>query len=612
MSRLRADFGQRVQLHLQSAGDYDVESFRKHDDEICNLLDEMDANCLDIQSLSEYLNMPDSYLAQIKEEIQKSKLLLYKSSAIFNLCFGQPLQSSQCARLGLNIAELHPDTLESYISDVLFYQGAASCWAGDYKSAQEQLQRALSTGKGRSYTQLAPGQPVDLKGQNPFTPYYLTSALIADNKIAQAIDLLSSHQDSSASNEIRGHSDALLALAYALDKRSDRAKQHIELAKTELNEKSVQVFPAMAKESLGIVAALAGEYEQAELRFSEALPGLQASPLKLGNRPEAAQAALWRSYCREKLDDKVGADEDRKYAMSFANECRHLTTVAQMLDSLFGRAQTKPIVDTVHEKWAVVVGIGNFRDPSVPRLRYSKKDAVDMADFLVRQGGFKPDHVRTLLDGNATKTNLVDALAGSWLPQISRPGDLIFLFVSSHGTPAYKDIGALNSVVTYDTQLDNLFSTSVPMQSIVRMMRSKLQNRYAFAILDTCYAGGLGAPGPAAQSAANVDPDLLLSSRYQLLVSSSEAHERSWESKRYPNSIFTRQLIDGLKQHPQYGSFQSVFQDIRSRVSKEVSDDFRGNTQTPKLSGLWSGQGFVGETSLLKSASGETKSATDH
>ncbi|HEY9785555.1 MAG TPA: caspase family protein [Candidatus Obscuribacterales bacterium] len=438
-----------------------------------------------------------------------------------------------------------------------------------------------------------PGKTVDLAGQNPFTPQQLGCVYLGSKQTSKAIELLSSTREQAPTDEIRGQADALLALAYALEKEPALSKRHIQLARSELSARQGQIFPSVAKESLGMVAALSGDYQLAEKELSESLPGLQASPIDLGNRLEAAQAALWRSYCREKTGNQAGAEEDRKYALSFADEAKHLKTIADMLDALFGKKPATRVSEAIREKWAVVVGVSNFADSSVPRLRYSTKDARDIAAYLVNDAGFKPDHIKTLIDASATRANLADCLGGLWLPNVSRPGDLVFLFISSHGTPAYKDIGALNSVVTYDTELDRLFTTSMPMQGLVRMMRSKLRKRHIFVVLDTCYSGGLGAPGEEAQSASNVDPDLLLSSSYQLLLSSSEGHERSWESKRYQNSIFTRQFINTLLLYPKYDDFNSLFSTMRDQVIREVSADFKGNTQTPKLSGLWSGKGFV-------------------
>ncbi|MBX9952821.1 MAG: caspase family protein [Candidatus Obscuribacterales bacterium] len=598
-AKLSSEFEQRVQQHLQLAGTYDFETFRKNDDELNGLFDRMDATYLDMRIMAEHLGLSTSYAETLKDSLQKSKMFMYKSSSIFYLCFGRPLQSAQCAKLSLSLAQCRADQ-KLYESEMYFYLGSAYCWAGDYKAAEENLQRALEPVRNRPATQVKPGESVDIAGHNPFASHYLGSVYIAEKNNSKAIDLLTSTREKASGDEVRGNADALLALAYSLENKKELAQRHIRFAQKSLDNKAGQVFPSLAKESLGIVAALQGNYQLAERKLTEALPGLQDSPLNLGNRLEAAQASLWRSYCRDKLGNKAGAQEDRQYAMNFADEAPHLMTVSHLLDKLFAKKQVAQAGERVGDKWAIVVGIGNFSDPGVPKLLYSKKDVDDITDFLLKKAGFKPDHVKTLLDSNATKTNLIECLSGSWLPGVTKPGDVVFLFITTHGTPTYKEIGAMNSVVTYDTKLDQLFETSIPMQSIVRMLRSNLNKRHTFVVLDACYAGGLGAPGKEALSSANVNPDLLLNSNYQLLLSSSEDTERSWESKRYKNSIFTRQLIDALERCPRYEDFHSLFCEIRKKVFEEVSADYKGITQTPKLSGLWSGKGLMSPEGLVR------------
>lgn len=597
LTQLAAEFQKRVLQHLQLAGAYDLDAFRKNDDELGSLLDKMDAVFLDTRMLSEHSRVVQGNLELAKKEIQRSKLMMFKSSAIFYLCFGRPLQSCQYAKLGLGIAKANKE-FSDYTADFLFYLGSGTCWAGDYKEAEKQLKQALAPGTDLPYTSVSPGTPVVVSGKNPFTPHYLATVYIAEKRNDRAIELLSKARTEAPGDEIRGNADALLSLAYALSNNAKMAQQQRHLAEAELDNGSAKSFPAIAKESLAIAASVTGDYATAEHRLSEALPALQDSPIKLGNKLEAAQTALWRSYCRDKLGNQKGAAEDRLYAMSFAEEAPHLYTLSDMLDGLFGKHTIGRRTIPIKDKWAVVVGIGSFADTAIPRLRYARKDAQDITDFLTRQAGFHADHVRSLFDQAATGASLLDTISGSWLPSASKEGDLVLLFISSHGTPAYKDIGALNSVVTYDTRLDQLFSTSIPMQRIVRLMQSQLPRRRLFVILDTCYAGGLGAPGEAARLNSNADPNLLLSSGSQLLVSSSSANERSWESKRYKNGVFTRQLIDSILQRMQYQEFKPVFQLVRDKVASEVATDFQGNTQTPELSGFWSGKGLTDELPL--------------
>lgn len=589
--KLNNDFTDHVNNLLKAASSYDVENYRKLDDELADIMEKTDANYLEqmmlleaqLQSFSEH----DQYWEKSRQALesmktvqavskQRTKLSTQKSSAIFYLCFGLPMQAAHSALLSLNIADANASE-QSAVPDIAFWAGTAFLWSGDYKTAEEQLKRTIQLDPNHKYA------------SNSLAEVYM-----AEGQTSKAIEFLLSARQRAANDEVRGNLDRLLAVAYSLNKQPKLAKPYIESARKALDNESKKEFAGVAKESTGIVAALAGDYELAERKLSEALPLLQLSPINLGMRLEAAQAALWRSYCRAKLGDKLGAAEDRKYALSISDEANHLPDLARMLDPLFGyKALPGPMpIGDIRDRWAVVVGVGSFADPMVPKLRYPAKDATDVQQFLVQSAGFKPDHVRLLLDSNATRATICDSISGQWLSKLAKPGDLVFLFVSSHGTPNYKEIGALNSLVTYDTKLDHLFSTSLPMQSVVRMIRSKLRRQHTFVVLDTCYSGGLGAPGEDAKLTSNADPELMVISHYQLLVSSSDSKERSWESKRYPNSVFTRQLLDMLTKNPRYDDFRSVFAQISEKVSQEVTSDFN-NKQTPRLAGLWSGKGLI-------------------
>jgi tetratricopeptide (TPR) repeat protein len=594
---LNKSFEEHIQALIKAAEAYDLGNYGKLDDELADILEQMDANYLEtimileaqLDSYSEHgsswQNAKQS-LDQFKQvestSMKRCKLSSHKSSAFFYLCFALPIQSGHYARLALSIAEANPGE-QANIPELAFYAGDASFWAGDYKSAEEQLKRTL---------QLDPS--------HKFAAFCLAEVYIAQGQNARAIDLLLSARQRAANDEVRGNLDRLLVVAYTLSKQPKLARQFIESARKELDNESPREFPAIVQESSGIVSALAGDYTTAERKLSDALQRLQLSPLNLGNRLEAAQTALWRSYCKGKLGDKIGSLEDRQYALTIPDEASHLQTLARTLDPVFGYKDTPLPVGQIRDRWALVVGVGKFADPIIPRLRYPTKDAIDTQQFLIQNAGFKPDHVRVLLDDSATRATISDAISGQWLPNVVKPGDLVFLFVSSHGTPTYKEIGAQNSLVTYDTKLDHLFTTSLPMQSIARMIRTKLKRQHTFVVLDTCYSGGLGAPGEDARLNANSNPELLMISRSQLLVSSSDSKERSWESKRYQNSVFTRQLLDSLSKNPGYEDFRSVFRQVVDRVCQEVLSDFK-NSQTPRLAGLWSGKGLL-KTSTVRAA----------
>src|SRR5262249_7479548 len=53
------------------------------------------------------------------------------------------------------------------------------------------------------------------------------------------------------------------------------------------------------------------------------------------------------------------------------------------------------------DSWAVIIGINAYK--SWPRLAYAVNDARAVRDTLEKKYGFAPDHVTTLLDGDATR-----------------------------------------------------------------------------------------------------------------------------------------------------------------------------------------------------------------
>ena len=68
----------------------------------------------------------------------------------------------------------------------------------------------------------------------------------------------------------------------------------------------------------------------------------------------------------------------------------------------------------------------------------------------------------------------------------------------------------------------------------------------------------------------------------KVLISASDAQERSWESDALRNSIFTRYFIDGLRNNG--GSIREAFDYAGARVPQQVKREKGADwTQTPQL-----------------------------
>ena len=250
-------------------------------------------------------------------------------------------------------------------------------------------------------------------------------------------------------------------------------------------------------------------------------------------------------------------------------------------------ASNRPIAD----KWALVIGISRFKDPSI-QLKYAAKDARDFYDYLINQANFAKDHVRLLIDEGATRENILNQLGDKWLPRVAMPDDLVVMYISSHGSPSNADIGGLNYLVAHNTDKDSLYASGIPVQDLTRLIKDRVHAERVVVVLDACHSGAVRTDNKGLFRQANFNADEIAQGAGQLVICSSEPNQSSWESKNYPNGVFTRQFIDALRQKDGRAPLGEAFQTTRDRVSQEVLRD-RGELQRPVLKSAWEGQDLV-------------------
>lgn len=255
-----------------------------------------------------------------------------------------------------------------------------------------------------------------------------------------------------------------------------------------------------------------------------------------------------------------------------------------------GATPPPPIADLgpVRDKHALVVGIGSFADEAIPKLRYTAKDARDFHAYLVdpRGGRFDPRNVHLLVDGEATRANILTALQKIFLA--AEEEDLLVVYVSSHGSPAEGSLGlqGVGYIVTYDTDLDSLFVDALEFQDFSEKV-AMVKARRKVTFLDTCYSGQALRPGEKALSisALGVGDEtakLFTAAEGSYLITSSAAKERSWESDRLENSYFTYYLIEALRRGDDPPPLQMVFAELTQHVAAAVRQE-RAARQNPQL-----------------------------
>lgn len=241
----------------------------------------------------------------------------------------------------------------------------------------------------------------------------------------------------------------------------------------------------------------------------------------------------------------------------------------------------------IKDKWAVIIGIGKFSDPSIPQLKFPAKDAQDLRDFLVTKGNFAPDHVLLLKDEQASREHILDAFGDGWLPRRVMEDDLVVIFISSHGSAA--DRAGENFIIAYDSNPAHPYSTSIRLQDLANEVTRRTGCDRLVLLLDACHSGAAidaGAKG-LTRSQSNFDVNAITGSG-QLVISSSKPDQVSWESKRYPNGVFTHNLIDALQVNGSNTKIDSAYSELKKNVETEVRFD-RAEGQSPMMMSKWKG-----------------------
>ncbi len=267
------------------------------------------------------------------------------------------------------------------------------------------------------------------------------------------------------------------------------------------------------------------------------------------------------------------------------NSCRAQGLSATAAKGAAGTVINKPVRD----KWALIVGISEFGNDKIPKLKYATKDARDFYNYLTKEAHFAPDHVRILLDEKATQRRIMSELGSKFLARMARPDDMIVLFFSTHGSPSQMDLRGKNYIVAADSDPEDLFATGIEMQKVLESIQSRVLSDRVLLVLDACHSGSANTQGKGLMRSGNFDAASLSEGSGQMVICSSQPDEQSWESKRYENGVFTKNLLENLRAENSGIALTSAFERASHAIQNEVREDHPGVRQTPVMHSKWSG-----------------------
>ena len=259
-----------------------------------------------------------------------------------------------------------------------------------------------------------------------------------------------------------------------------------------------------------------------------------------------------------------------------------LAVVAQAASGAVSQTVAAPRID---ERWAVVVGISDYRSGAIPDLGYASSDAEAVHEFLTSSaaGPFEDDHVLFLQNEEATGAAIREALF-VFLQQADRD-DLVLIYYAGHGAP---DPGRPDNLylLPYDADLDSLATTGFPMWDVKTALRRQIDSERVIVIADACHSAGtqegLFDTNPIAEGFSE-----LFNPSRRLIMTAAATNELSYEDERWGgHGVFTHFLLEGLGGRGDENANGVVtFTEAFNYVSRQVVEA-TGGQQNPQASGF--------------------------
>ena len=217
-----------------------------------------------------------------------------------------------------------------------------------------------------------------------------------------------------------------------------------------------------------------------------------------------------------------------------------------------------PAGPKIADRWAVVVGVGEYDNRTIPKLRFATRDAEAMYQFLTTQGGYPKDNVVLLTDTTPQKPTLLNIkrALGDFLARRAGREDMVLIYFAGHGAPEVDAAGTeadglSKYLIPRDGDPESLYTTALPMDEIQRIF-SRVAAERIVMLLDTCYSGTAGGRtfARASTRATGINDqflDRLTRSRGRVIITASGPNEVALELPNLGHGVFTYYVLEGLK-----------------------------------------------------------------
>ena len=231
-----------------------------------------------------------------------------------------------------------------------------------------------------------------------------------------------------------------------------------------------------------------------------------------------------------------------------------LSLAPAFLEAKDGVSTKDAVVESLRpKKFILSIGMGKFDNAVWRELRFSRKDAKDMYQFF-RKDSEAFDGGELVSDATSPVTPDDIRKAFKRLEQDNRnEEDTVVVYVSSHGTVAYKDDGKIGRyVITSNTDPKRMKETALDYDQLIAEFQA-LKSRKKVLILAFCHSGvGKSVLTPdmkralAQLKAPYFEEPIQERSEGSIILTASGWREPALEDERLQNDVYTHFLIEGF------------------------------------------------------------------
>lgn len=239
--------------------------------------------------------------------------------------------------------------------------------------------------------------------------------------------------------------------------------------------------------------------------------------------------------------------------------------------------------------YALVVGVGNYKQKDVRPLPFAKSDAESIRRYLENIGGFSKENVKVLTDEEATLTQMRKYLK-DWLKFRVDKNSLVVVYFSGHGVPELEKKNPY--LLPFDGDPNAPRSTGYSISEL-KTDCNALPTKNVVIALDACYTGNGRSASPAgAKGSFWVEADH--TSTEAMMISASKPDQTAWDYPEKSHGLFTYFFLKGMRgkgvdlNRDGFVDLDELFRYIKSEVTA-TSRQISPAEQSPVMIGLGKG-----------------------